>query len=78
MLALNTVKFNPDQVGDMLFYDKFDRYLEVRPLTNIRRVYIARESEDDPAWVSSTIDYLENVVPQQEEHRALITYLRSL
>ncbi|MEQ9365157.1 MAG: hypothetical protein RIF32_12985, partial [Leptospirales bacterium] len=78
MLALNTVKFNPDQVGDMLFYDKYDRYLEVRPLINIRRVFIAREKEDDPAWVSSTIDYLENVVPQKEEHRALISYLRSL
>lgn len=78
MLALNTVKFNPDQVGDMLFYDKYDRYLEVRPLINIRRVFIIRENEDDPTWVSSTIDYLENVVLQKEEHRVLVSYLRAL
>ncbi|MCR9140820.1 MAG: hypothetical protein NXI24_01010 [bacterium] len=78
LLALNTVKFNPDQVGDMLYYDKYDRYLEVRALINIRRVFISRENEEDPAWVSSTIDYLENVVPQQEEHRALVSYLRAL
>ena len=78
MLALNTVKFTADQVGDMLFYDKYDRYIEVRPLVNIRRVFISQENEEDPAWVSSTIDYLENVVPQKEEHRALISYLKSL
>jgi hypothetical protein len=77
MTALNTVKFTRDQVGDMLFYDKYDRYLEVRPLINIRRVFISRENEDDPTWVQSTIDYLENITPQKPEHRALIGFLRS-
>lgn len=78
MHTLNTVKFTEDQVGDFLFYDKYGRYTEVRPLINIRRVFLTTENEDDPQWIESTLDYLENIHQSKEEHRALIKYLRGL
>ena len=74
--ALGTVRYNENQIGDMLFYDKENRYIEVKALLAIRRVFLYRSREQDEAWIQSTIDYLENVTPQREEHRELAHHLR--
>ncbi|MCB1322032.1 MAG: hypothetical protein KDK34_17370, partial [Leptospiraceae bacterium] len=78
LLTLGTVKYTADQIGDYLYYDKQNRYIEVKPLINIRRVFLRRENEGDPRWVQATIDYLENVAQPREEHSELLRHLRAI
>ncbi|MBE7437546.1 MAG: hypothetical protein HS115_03745 [Spirochaetales bacterium] len=54
-------KLSSDALGDLLFYDQEGRYTEIRALQNQRRVFIARENESSREWLTSTLDYLENL-----------------
>lgn len=75
--ALNSVKFTEDVVGDYLFYDSEQRYSEFKALRDIRRAYVRIVNEDDPNWVRSTIDYLENMSSPRIEHTTLAAHLRT-
>ncbi|MBX7059085.1 MAG: hypothetical protein K1X75_13545 [Leptospirales bacterium] len=77
LASLNSVKFNEDVIGDLLFYDSEQRYVEIKALRDVRRAYLRAANEDDPTWVGSTIDYLENMANPREEHRLLAAYLRN-
>ena len=81
--AMDTVRFNEDAVGDMLFYDTDSRYTEVRQLIKLRRVFLRKELESNPEWRNQTVDYLDTVrraVPpsKREPYEALLTYLKYL
>ena len=73
---MGSTKFTPDMIGDMLHYDEMERYQEVRPLIKIRRTFIIRQDENDPKWLQSSIDYLDNIHNAGPEHKTLSDYLK--
>lgn len=78
LFALNSVKFTDHQIGDMLYYDKLDRYTEIRSVREIRPIYIQQMRLKDKRWLQETSDYLENITKQKQEYSLMVRYLRSL
>ncbi|MCB1171396.1 MAG: hypothetical protein KDK25_13710, partial [Leptospiraceae bacterium] len=74
--ALNSVKFDMNSTGDLLYYDKKDRFDEIRPLMKLRRVFISKENLDDREWLSNTSAWLENMANAKEEHKILAQHFR--
>lgn len=75
--AIGTPQYSANEIGDMLYYDQNRRYMEIRSLNSIRHVFIAREKETDPKWISSTIDYLDNMASGKKEYKILSTLLKN-
>ncbi|MBW7858212.1 MAG: hypothetical protein H3C43_07970, partial [Leptonema sp. (in: Bacteria)] len=75
VVTLASPNFNSDAVGDILFYDREQRFKEIRPLAKIRRIFVRMENLDNPNWLSSTIHQLENN-PGLPHHIALLEYLK--
>jgi hypothetical protein len=73
--ALASPNLNADAVSDMLFYDKEQRFKEIRPLSKIRRLFIRMELLENPDWVKKTIHTLETT-SRLPHHLALLEYLK--
>ncbi len=76
--TLASVKYNENIVGDYLFYDKQARYVEIKSMVNVRRVYVRLENHDNETWRKSLIEYLENVSSPGPETLALLSYYRTI
>lgn len=74
--ALNSVKFDMNSTGDLLYYDKKDRFDEIRPLMKLRRLFIRKENLENPEWLANTAAWLENMPKRKEEHSILAQHLR--
>ncbi|MEQ8351825.1 MAG: hypothetical protein RH862_10095 [Leptospiraceae bacterium] len=74
--ALNSVKFDMNNTGDLLYYDQQDRFDEIRPLMKHRRLFIRKENLDNPEWLSNTASWLDNLTEAKEEHRILAQHFR--
>ncbi|MBI41623.1 MAG: hypothetical protein CMF59_18680 [Leptospiraceae bacterium] len=74
--ALNSVKFDMNNTGDLLYYDQQDRFDEIRPLMKHRRLFIRKENLDNLDWLSNTAAWLENLTNAKEEHNILAQHLR--
>ncbi|MBU45195.1 MAG: hypothetical protein CMN76_18430 [Spirochaetaceae bacterium] len=74
--ALNSVKFDMNNTGDLLYYDQQDRFDEMRPLMKHRRVFIRKDNLEKPDWLLNTAAWLENMTNRKEEHSILAQHLR--
>lgn len=72
--ALASPNMNADAVSDMLFYDKEQRFKEIRPLTKLRPLYIRMELLENPEWIKNTIQSLKTT-SRMPHHLALLEYL---
>lgn len=75
--ALNSVKYSDAQIGDYLFYDRENRYVEIKSLREARPAYIRAANESSPAWARAALDYYENIANPLAEHGVLVQYLRN-
>ncbi|KAB2933225.1 MAG: hypothetical protein F9K24_07715 [Leptonema illini] len=73
--ALASPNMNADAVSDMLFYDREQRFKEIRALSKLRRLYIRMESLENPEWMKKTIQALETT-SRMPHHLALLDYLK--
>lgn len=74
--AISSPEFGKDKVADLIYYDQKRRYLEIRTMNQVRHVFIRRELESDPAWIQTTLDYMDNVSAKKPEFSALADTLR--
>ena len=73
--SLASATMNLEAVSDILFYDKEQRFKEIRPLSKIRRLFIRMEMLENPEWVKETIHRLETTA-RMPQHLALLDYLK--
>lgn len=76
--ALSSVKYNDNNVGDFLFYDQEGRYVEIRSMIRIRRVFVRLENHDNPEWRKSIIEYLENISNPPHGVTDLLSFYRTI
>lgn len=74
--AVSSPEFGKDKVADLIYYDQKRRYLEIRAMNQVRHVFIRRELESDPAWIQTTLDYMDNVSAKKPEFSALADTLK--
>lgn len=75
--ALGSVKHTHDSVGDQLYYDRDNRFVEVRPLIKIKRLFIRKENHENHQWLDQQKDILLNRKDKPEEIEVLIQYINS-
>ena len=73
--TLASPNLNSDAVGDILYYDREQRFKEIRSIAKIKRVFIRMENLEDSNWLNQTIERLENT-PGLPHHISLLEYLK--
>lgn len=73
--TLASPNLNSDAVGDILYYDREQRFKEIRSIAKIKRVFIRMENLEDSNWLNQTIARLENT-PGLPHHISLLEYLK--
>jgi hypothetical protein len=49
-----------ERLNSIIYYDKDQRFLEIKPLKNIKPLFIRKENLQNQQWVQQTIDFLKN------------------
>jgi hypothetical protein len=49
-----------ERLNSIIYYDKDQRFLEIKPLKNIKPLFIRKENLQNKQWVQQTIDFLKN------------------
>lgn len=73
--SLASPNLNSDAVGDILYYDREQRFKEIRSIAKIKRVFIRMENLEDSNWLNQTIERLEST-PGLPHHISLLEYLK--
>ncbi|MCB1175367.1 MAG: hypothetical protein KDK39_17465 [Leptospiraceae bacterium] len=78
LYALSSVKYNENKISDLLYFDKLNRYTEIRSLREQRMIFVRQQNLESKTWIAETIDYLENIINPKIEYDLLLQYLEEL